>query len=851
MAIIDISEEKEYNTRNKNHKVEAMKKIYRSISSAIVLLLLAELLLYPLLAASEYLDDFIPTYTAVIGTPGLPVTVNGDGSFTVKNAEDDTVTASFGMTSVSDFSREHEPYPVVTQTFRSGGAQYILTQFAGPAGEGALAVFSELTVKNTGSEELTWPAVSETARPLDPDGIPETVGEGKIAKAAYMTPVSGAPEESGSFDSRMAEMIALWENLDSDGARVTSFPDTESYFLYRRSKIDGLIGIPDGGNVCFDAACRLLSGELTEIPADVKKAADATVTRITELSEKTYLLLTDGTPVLEDNLEALITLKSYFYMCRKTGDRAAKTVDAAYSRLLSSVAKAMEKTVSYLDCDWKEADVKGSADNLVFTLNGKNRASAEAICRWYVCSGIFSGDGSAYLSDLAESAFDVSAHAYRPDDLVPSVVTETENGALYIGRGIGCADLIDGGKISVENYLLSSGATADVTVSVNGNEIVTEVSCDRPVPLTVGVPAFRENIEYASCGFDYGTGIVTAPEGTSSVTVRLITDPATLTKENDAASALEASVFRASRQCAENCTSVSADIFNKAYENAVSARVGTAEGKTAAAAELDDAVSKLSKMIAEYTFTLSDGEQVGQITSDTLMQKFTVPSDGDLSSVLVSGEYKEGTFAAVYTLRRDGHTTDEMVCESDGERADGGTLFSFASELSGNTEYVLCIFNEKGSMSLDVRSAAPSSDGLYVRESGTDKIYSAAALDVVFTVTQADRAKLDTFYKKCVGADTSGYTKESVNALKSALKAAKTNLCTPSVTKAETKTVYENLKTAYSGLATYASDEKKVEFPHLLPVLVVSAVAVVAAAGATVIIANVRRNKKDREDLSK
>ena len=833
------------------HKVKVMKKLYKSLSSVIALLLLAELLLCPLLAASEYLDDFVPAYTAVIGTPGSPVTVHGDGSFAVKNADGETAAVSFGMTSVSDFIREHEPYPVVTQTFRDGGAQYILTQFAGPAGESAFAVFSELTVKNTGSEDIAWPDVSETARPIDPEDIPETVGAGKIAKAAYMTPVSGLPEESGSFDSRMAEMIALWENLDGDGVRVTSFPDTESYLSYRRSKIDGMISGAKNVNVCFAAACKLLSGEISGIPADAKKAADATVSRITELSGKTCLLLTDGTPVLEDNLEALITVKSYSYMCRKTGDGDAKTADAAYSRLLASVAKTMEKTVSYLDCDWKEADVKGSADNLVFTLNGKNRASAEAICRWYVCSGIFGGEGSAYLSDLADDAFDVSAHAYRPDDLVPSVVAETESGTLYIGRGIGCADLLDGGKIAVENFVLSDGAAADVTVSVSGNEIVTEVSCDRPVPVTVGIPAFRENIEYASCGFDYGTGIVTAPEGTSSVTVRLITDPETLTKENDAASALEAAIFRASRESAENCTSVSSDIFNKAYDSAVSARVGTADGKTAAAAELDDAVSKLSKMTAEYTFTLTEGEIAGQITSDTVMQKFTVPSDGDLSSVFVSGEYKEGTFAAVYTLRKDGYTTDEMVCETDGERADGGTVFTFSSEISGNTEYVLCIFNETGSMSLDVCSAPPATAGLYVRESGTDKIYAAAALDAVFTVTQADRAKLDTFYNKCVGADTSGYTKESVNALKSALKAAKTNLCTPSVTKAETKTVYENLKSAYSGLATYASDEKKVEFPHLLPVLVVSAVAVVAAAGATVIIANVRRNKKDREDLSK
>ncbi|MDD6094869.1 MAG: hypothetical protein PUC29_03895, partial [Clostridia bacterium] len=657
---------------------------------------------------------------------------------------------------------------------------------------------------------------------------------------------------NGTFDSHLAEMTAHWDSIIRDEFSFTSFSDEVSYKEYCRSIIKDKINGDGAVNVCFAAARKLLSGEseqAAELTAEAAKTAEQTLSRITELSGGTYLILTEGVPVLEDNLDALVTLKSYSYICRKTGnEKGAAQANEALSRLLSSVESAMEKTADSLSCHWTAATTKGSADNLLFSLNAEGFSSAKAMCRWYVCGSIFNGDVSSALNHMAEEAFN-RADGTIADCLAASVVSETESGGVFIGRGLSASQLYDGAEISFENYKLSDGNTVGAKISVSGNEITVTLNFQKPAAVSVGLPVCRGNIEYASCGFDYSTGIVTAPAGMSVITVRLVTDTETVINENKADCVLESAIFRASEKSAEGCTTVSSEIFDEAYDNALSARVGTAEVKTTAAQDLDDAVGKLSKMTAEYSFSLSDGERAGELSRDMIMQKFTVSSEGVLDRVFLGGEYKDGVFAAVYTLRRDGYTTDRMIGETDGERCDGGILFDFEAEVEKDTEYVLCVFNERSDVRLRVLLSDIDDTGLYVRESGADKVYRASCLDAEFTVIQADRTELDTFYNKCVDTDTKGYTKESVKNLNSAMKEAKEVLCTPSVTKEKAKTVFENLKGAFSRLETYASDDKNVDSPVMLAVLIGASVAVLAIVATTVIVANVRRNKKDKELL--
>lgn len=837
-----------------------MNKSIKYISVLTVFLLLLQAFSVVISAAAEYDDRFAPVYTAVIGTAGVPVTLSGDGSFTVKDAEGKDVPVTFGMSSVSPFSSVSSPYPVYSQVFREGGIVYELCQFAdtvksAKADEFPTMVFSKLNIKNTCEEDYISPTVSG-AVPFDAESVPESIPAGEEITVEYYTPLSPLPEGTvidGSFDSHLAEMTARWDAYINEGFRFTSFPDSAASDLFCSDIIESAIGIePNGVNICFSSALSLMADKNFAVPASAKEKADLSASLLTELSGGTHLILTGGIPVFEDNLEALINLKSYAYICRAKGDLASETkYIKAYSLLLSSVAKALDNTAASLAGAWECADCKGSADNLLFTLKNENFSSAAALCRWYVCSSLFSGEISLPLNSRAEKAFRYIS-GVSADILKPSVISESENGTVFLGRGCPASYLLSGcSDISFEGFRLSTGEILNGKITSSGNEITVSVDCEKPLAFSIGFPVFKGNIEYASCGYDNETGIVTVPEGMTDITVRLVLSPDEKAEEYAADSELEKAISYASSCDSENCTSVSKDIFDRAYESAVSARVGTNDGKKKAAAELWDAVGTLSKTVAEYNFSLPCGGQAGNITAYMIMQKFSVleGAEDTLDRVFVGGDYIDGTFAAIYTLRRDGYTTDQMVSECDGTRTDGGFLFDFDCELEGKTDYVLCVTNETETVTLDVMYAEPGTDSLYVRESGTERIYTEAALNVRFEIKQADRAPLDTFYKKCMGTDISGYTKESVKVFNSAAKAAKNLLCTPSVTKAECSTVYENLKSAYDGLETYASDTKNIDFPIALPILIVACVFLLAGVGLTIIISNKRRNEKDNDML--
>jgi len=190
----------------------------------------------------------------------------------------------------------------------------------------------------------------------------------------------------------------------------------------------------------------------------------------------------------------------------------------------------------------------------------------------------------------------------------------------------------------------------------------------------------------------------------------------------------------------------------------------------------------------------------------------------DMLRRFVKGEYSEGISAAVYTLRGDNYTTDELRGECYGEEAEGGIFFPLSFEAEQDKVYVLCIFSEDGDVSLTLESSEDAT--AHTVEAGATVVYAGASLSLDFTVRQADRKDIDKFYNACLESDVSGFTKESRKTLNSKMKAAKALLCTQSVTEEECEKVYDELKKAYDGLDTYASEDKIEETPIVGLVLI-------------------------------
>ena len=162
--------------------------------------------------------------------------------------------------------------------------------------------------------------------------------------------------------------------------------------------------------------------------------------------------------------------------------------------------------------------------------------------------------------------------------------------------------------------------------------------------------------------------------------------------------------------------------------------------------------------------------------------------------------------------------------------------------MTGEEEYVLCIFSDEGDVTLSLEK---STDGYaHTYDMGEATVYVGTTLSVEVSVVQADRQGLDTFYRACTEADVSQYTKESIKTLTKYMKNAKEILCTSSVTEEECTKAYNDLKNAFEDLDTYASEEKIEDTPVVGLALIVLVVILLIATFVSAIIA---RKKMDPE----
>ena len=818
-----------------------------------------------IIESSSYSDED----ALALGWNGVYVLVRPDGSFDYEK-DGETVTAFFGTLSPnaeSSFDKKAAPYPVTSHSYTVNGIAYTLRQFlmAETDGDGNVtfaAVYSKLKVKNNTDVSQSFPKVSE--RTLALTEISAEIAPSKTANAEYVTPIIGETGEAAplSYNSAEAKMRSMWDTVFEDILSVDGlFDDTASDYRnavvsYNIKKGSATQDIILASAEYADAALKSADSCYTAAVALIKTKDIAAAKEVFPALTEKYNAITDGLTDsdggklikndLETNLTALSDIWGYGYIAKLISaddESFAGISEEAFTigrALGDGIAAALEGIDKKYDTDWETVTTKDG-----FAVNGEGFASANALCDWYIKSAAFSLCPSTDLRSLAIDALDYRTKSMDHSaaySFVSSLVSERDDGTIIIGRGTPDYYLSNNESFSVDNYALSSGSSFSMEVTVKKNEVEISFCCSLPVAIQAEFSAFKDNIEYASAGFDSETGIVTAPEGTTSITVRLFDTADKLHSERTARTSLESALAKAYTCTPDICTRVSREIFEKALNSAINARSATAQEQKDAAKKLNSSIETLSPMMAGYTYTSSDTNiQVDSITASEIYQKFSLPADGKITELFLTGDYSDSISCAVYTLRGDAYTTDELRAETYGEEADGGIIFDLDMEAKGETVYVLCIFTEDDEITLPLVKSTNGAQA-HTQYGGETTVYSAMSLGLTFTVEQVDRANLDTFYHACLNADVSQYTKESQKKLKKALAGAKELLCTPSVTESEYEKVYDDLKKAYDGLSTYASQDKVDETP-VVGLVLIGIVAVLLAG--TFVSALMARKKMD------
>lgn len=823
-----------------------------------------------IIESSSYSDED----TLALGWDGVYVLVRPDGSFEYeRNGEKHT--ALFGTSSPvakSSFDKKADPYPVSVHSYSVDGIAYNLRQFVMAETDEAgnvtfAAVYSRLKVKNNTDVSQSFPRAFEGTLALTE--ISSEIAPKKTAKADYVTVIKGELGESTvrSYKNAESKMKAMWDEILHDILTVSGlFDDTardyrSAVVKYNILKGEGsqdiILASDEYASITLETTTSCYAAAVALIKTKDTESAKKAFSRLSEKYEELYSSLEssdlsgDGkllATTLEKNLLSLSDIWGYAYIAKilsAEDDSYESVSEEAFSAgrsLADGIANCIEEIDKKYDTDWEAVTTREG-----FIVNGEDFASANALCDWYIKSTPFSLCPSASLRALAIDAMDYrtkGSDEVASYTFVSSLISERDDGTLIIGRGTPDYYLSNNESFSVDNYTLSSGTTVSMDVVVEKNQVDISVYSSTAVAIQAEFSAFRDNIEYSSAGFDSDSGIVTAPEGTTSITVRLIDTADRLLEERTARTGLEASLAKAYRCTPEVCTKVSRGIFEKALTQAQNARSATAQEQKEAAKKLNSAIDTLSPTVAGYSVTIPDTTTViDTVTCTEIYQKFSLPSDGTVTTLYLYGEYSDDISCAVYTLRGDAYTTDELRAESYGEEVGEGIAFDLDMEITGETVYVVCIFTEDTEMNVPLVRSTNGAQA-HTQSGGETTVYSGASLGLHFTVEQVDRANLDTFYHACLNADVSEYTKESQKKLKKAMSEAKELLCTPSVTESEYDKVYDDLKKAYDGLDTYASEDKVDETP-IVGLVLIGIVAVLLAG--TFISALAARKKMDIE----
>lgn len=839
-------------------------------------------------------NDFVPSASYVIGWDGTAVTVNNDASF----SDVDGTRVNFGiMPGVAEKAEGASEYPVYTYISETPeGLECTLTQFADTVSEDsdAVAVYTRFEVKNSGDAELPFPAVKGAVKLTD---VPETVKAEERFVCDFVTLVSFIGERpsdgeltEGTFDGHMKHMKAHWDAVFEENSLFSSLPDAAKSFIedYTNQIVYDEIG-KSGGKVSESdmttyQLCLLVNERVndTEHEYDYSSIHDLLVTRLQVIADNVrqspggeYLYSEYSDPdyySFDENIQALGTLSAgtrALALIARAENRLGSGIGngdeytdirVALEKLSAGVSSVTERTVAALSCQWTAADtvsmrergfeyykaLGADGDETLFELSAD---SASLLNKWYVESLSLGSARGGILSNLAKDAVDSSSFAgWDGSTFAAAVAFRDYSNVLTVGAGLSASVLAGSDGMTLKNIPGTNGAS--VTITTDENTIVFSLTGAEEYPVSIEIPMLRGNIKNASCDFDSEKGTVSAPAGTNEITVETSVSPADFAAELEADTALEGALLSAELRTTDGCTSISASRFAAALERAKSARDGSAsvEEKLEAAEELSRAESRLSKTVAGYTARLTDGERRGYIKSNRVYQKFTVDSTGTIESIYVGGTVPEGTTAAVYTLKDDGYTPDEKLAEADGAADGRGVLFEIGMgfESEAGTEYVLCLTSSEvgSSDAMNLRVLSDTKSGtLYEQSEAATEAYRLCALDMTVSVSQADRRELDSLYKKCSDANVTGYTKESVKRLRSAMNDAAEALCTPAEEVSHCEEIYDSLHTAYVGLSTYASDEKPSDPPAMLYVLL-GASAVLLCGALLIAASSGKKNAK-------
>ena len=834
-----------------------MIKRFLSILTVIILVAASALPAFALGPTAQVNNDYIIEEQSFIGWDGCAVTVRSDGSF--EYAQDGAaVYVSFGArVPEATVTKSKLPYPVTTHKYTIDGVSYTVEQFALGDEGGAVCVYSRFTVKNETESAVSFPTVTGTV----PIGTPPSaVDAKKSASCDYIVSLKASTVESSlkaeTFDSAKEKMKDHWDSYLSSLLTVSSLAKNHKSAVtaYRTALIDYAVA----GTV--SPAVALASADLARDVISRSNDAYTCALAAIKLSDVSLLTSADSIrnvvhaiidtekelpcPSLEENLDALLTVQSYAYLLKKLSEtdpsRAAEADEAKVyaEKLAKSIASAIKDIEKDIPFDWEVATTDSSSP---IALSGADRASVKALCSWYIKSSVFTDVPSKDLVALAKDANPYYASANDPCAAILSLFCEREDKTVLIGRGAPTSLLATNESITVSNIALSAGNTVSLNVTAKKNTVGLSLSGASSTPYQIEFPLLCDNTEYASVGFDCDCGVVSAPEGTGSVSVRLFESISATEANRKAAVKLEIAICEAYEKQVESPTTISKEEFDAALKKAEKARTATADEKRSCAEKLQAATEALSPMIAGYVYSSpTEDIPVGTVTNTEVYQKFSLPSDGTVTSLFVKGEFSEGISAAIYTLRGDNYTTDELRAESYGTEAEGGITFDVEFEAVAETVYVLCIFSEDSAVSLTLEKSSEAT--AHTVNAGTVVVYNAASLAFDLTVEQANRRDLDTFYSACLEANVSEYTKESQKTLKNKMKAAKAILCTASVTEDECEKTYDDLKKAFDGLDTYASEDRIEETPTVGLILIGIVIILLAGTFITALAARKKMN---------
>lgn len=817
-------------------------------------------------------QEYIPeSYTQLGWMDYDPLTIAADGSFLLE----DTVVQFGCITKIAHMNRP-EPYPVTTHTFSDGTLYYNLHLFVNERDLDdvpCMVLYARLTVENLTRESAAFPVVSAQLTALT--DVPGEVPAGDKAACDYaviihvkdndLSASARDKEAFGSFDDNITVMKAFWDKQLSGSFTFTEMPEeAESYAIALQTEyIDLLCGIStdDAYSLaaplqklpadtsalsCFDAALYYMKTENSDFLDSIWENLQKQYTQLCDdleiyiftaaEQEEKVQLLPGSSPetALEENLNALIELKAFAFLCREKDPSLEDVTLTAYQNLLSSVETVMRNTVSYCTSHWSVTNLSGSLSQGIFSLSANSSAAAAA--NWYKRDSVFNAPGGGtYLKRLARQQLPYldGTEFANSFSFIDSIVSQSEDGTIILGHGLPGAWLYSDSTLSFENYPLSGGGTLSCTITGKENELRIKLSPSAPTAASLEFPVFLNNIEYASCGFDSENGIVSVPAGVTEITVRLKNDIETITQAHQNAHELEAAIAAFEEMHLAEYTKYSVSLFAPALENAKTARTGPTSEMHKAAADLQKAAAKLSRTQSAYTLSLyQDGTvSAGNLEADEILQTFTSKKAGTLSEIFIKGAYSESVTAVIYSLQKDGISPGDLLGEAKGEVTGTGILFSFSVELEADTGYVLSVFSETSSVTLPVYPITQDAPVLYAKTGNDTAAYDLTCIGAALQITQANMEDLDVFLEKCMSADVSSYTKESRNRLEKEIKAAKELLCTQSVSEDEYKTVYTNLKDAYAALATYPSDAPVEKTPAALYVVLGIAALLLIAGG--------------------